>query len=91
MEKDEKERLEEIIRLLRKLLSKDDYKPRVSYRASKYNLPIAKGSSYKPKNYSPQHYQAYQGLGPKSETKRYESKEKASSYSAKTWNEPMQY
>ena len=91
MDKDEKEKLEEIIRLLRRLLSKDDYKPRVSYRASKHKLPIARGGGYKSKNYFPQHYQAYQSSKLKSETKRYETKEKASSSSAKTWNEPMQY
>jgi hypothetical protein len=92
LEKDEKEKLEEIIRLLRKFLSKDDYNPRVSHRASKHNLPVARGGGgYKSKSYFPQHYQAYQGSGLKSEAKRYETKEKASSYSAKTWNEPMQY
>jgi len=89
--KDEKEKLEEIIRLLRKLLSRNDYNPRLSYRASKHNLPIAGGGSYKPKNYFPQHYKAYQGSGLKSETKRYETKERASVYSAKPWNETMQY
>jgi hypothetical protein len=92
LDKDEKEKLEEIIRLLRKLLSKDDYKPRLEYRASRHNLPIARGrGGYKPKNYFPQHHQAYQGSGLKSEAKSYETKEKASSYSAKPWNEPMQY
>jgi hypothetical protein len=89
--KDEKEKLEEIIRLLRKLLSRNDYNPRIGYRASKHNLPIARGGSYKPKNYFPQHYKAYQGSGLKSETKRYETKERASVYSAKPWNEPIQY
>jgi hypothetical protein len=91
LEKDEKEKLEEIIRLLRKLLSKDDYKPRVSYRASKHNLPIARGGGYKSRNYFPQHYQDYQSPRLRSEEKKYETKEKASSYSAKSWNEPMQY
>jgi hypothetical protein len=92
LDKGEKEKLEEIIRLLRKLLSRDDYRPRLEYRASRHNLAIVRGGGgYKSKNYFPQHYQAYQGSGLKSEAKRYETKEKASSYSAKTWNEPMQY
>jgi hypothetical protein len=91
LEKDEKEKLEEIIRLLRKLLSKDDYKPRVSYRASKHNLPIARGGGYKSRNYFPQHYQDYQSPRLRNEAKKYETREKTNSYSAKSWNEPMQY
>jgi hypothetical protein len=92
LDKGEKEKLEEIIRLLRKLLSRDDYRPRLEYRASRHNLAIVRGGGgYKSRNYFPQHYQAYQGSGLKSEAKRYETKEKASSQSAKPWNEPMQY
>jgi hypothetical protein len=92
LDKDEKEKLEEIIRLLRKLLSKDDYKPRLEYRAFRHNLAIARGGGgYRARNYFPQHYEAYRGLGFRSEVKSYETKEKASSYLAKSWNEPMQY
>jgi hypothetical protein len=92
LDKGEKEKLEEIIRLLRRLLSRDDYKPRLEYRASRHNLPIARGGGgYRPRNYFSQHYQAYQGSRLRGEAKSYEAKEKAGSYSAKTWNEPMQY
>jgi len=93
LEKDEKEKLDEIIRFLRKLLSKeDDYRPRLESRTSRHKLAVARGGgSYKPRNYFPQHYQAYQGSRLKSEEKRYETREKTSSYSAKHWNEPMQY
>jgi hypothetical protein len=92
LEKDEREKLDEIIRLLRKLLSKEDYRPRLESRVSRNKLAVAKGGgSYKPRNYFPQHYQAYQGSRSKSEEKKYESREKTSSYSAKPWNEPMQY
>jgi hypothetical protein len=89
LERDGKEKLEEIIRLLRKLLSRNDYDPRIEYRASRHMLPIARGGGYRPKNYFPRHYEAYQGLG--SETKRYERKEKHSVYLVKPWNEPMRY